>query len=434
MAGVFGLFSRGARRAKGAAARQTVAGGGGKKIAGGAAASMLSSGQPGEQDAASGPPIDISGQPAVEVSATVVNEQADVLGSRHTFLFKNFPQPRLREQVASELRLSEAEHYKRQSHKFYSEPIDMFPRDDWFYEDHEKEFVRTALGVSDVATETDDDHTSIDHTFYHKLSEFRQVVNDNTRRLLLIICPEILLMILTLGSLWLFFGPETQVGPMPLQWLGLGVLTLVGFAIQMFIYYISFDNTQTRNTLGMNTYIVNKFARIVHNFQEAKRKALNIERAMRMRQAQQLQDEAGTWTLAYHWLATRLMLNGILMRNTTFQISRNTAFYNFGGQIVCLALAALVIMCGYYIGSAFGSPMANWMYALELGVVSIIYIIVTYYFIVADPFAMFRSSLNADQWPMYNTIGYPQSVEQHVGEDKLQIITFRDRNRVETGD
>ncbi len=433
MVGVFRIFSRASRRAK----VGRPAGGTAKKIAGGAASEVLGNTLANEERPEAtlevGRSADIVNADGALATQAHPSELDHVADNRRTLMFRHMPQPRLREQVASELQMSEAQSYADQFRKFYSTPLEMFPRDDWFYEDHEKDFVRRALGVSTRKTELDDSETSIDHTFYHKLEEYRRITNDNTRKFLLILCPEILLMILLAGAIWSITPyADLSIVPIPSTWLVLGGMTLVGFALQLFFYYVSFDNQQTRNTLGVNTYITNKFARVTHNFQEAKRHALNIERSMRMRDSDKLKEEAGMWTLAYNWLGMRLIFCGMLIRNTTFQISRNTSFYKFGGQIVCIALTVGTILLAVQFFPISASEVS--MLAIELSATALVYIIATYYMFAGDPFSLFRNSLNADQWATYNTIGVPGSIAQHVGEDKLQIITFRDRNRMESGD
>jgi len=39
--------------------------------------------------------------------------------------------------------------------------------------------------------------------------------------------------------------------------------------------------------------------------------------------------------------------------------------------------------------------------------------------------------LEANEWSRFHLIGLDTTIRDHVGEDKLQIVTFRDRNRFE---
>lgn len=353
---------------------------------------------------------------------------------RRTLLFKDMPQPRLHENVAADLELEQAERYAAQARAFYSQPLDMFPRDDWFYEDHEKTFTRLGLGVAENKNETDDNATSVDHRFFHKLDEYRKVTNDNTRKLLMILYPEVLmLLVLALLTVNWFMPDAPGVLGVPLSWI-VAVAGLLGaLALQGFIYFVAYDNTQTRNTLGMNVYITNKFARVTHNYQQARQHAMNVEQNMQMRHVKRLEKEAGVWALSYNWLAMRLFLSGLLIRNTTFQISRNTSFYNLGGQLISFLIAAVGIGLAYGVARVFDLSMANThMLAVEIGVVALIYIVMTFYVISADCFGRFRDNFNADQWSTFDDIGFPDSVTRHVARDKQQILTFRDRNRFES--
>ncbi|VAW06406.1 hypothetical protein MNBD_ALPHA05-307, partial [hydrothermal vent metagenome] len=39
--------------------------------------------------------------------------------------------------------------------------------------------------------------------------------------------------------------------------------------------------------------------------------------------------------------------------------------------------------------------------------------------------------LESNEWSRFHIISLDRTIRDHVGEDKLQIVTFRDRNRIE---
>ena len=43
---------------------------------------------------------------------------------------------------------------------------------------------------------------------------------------------------------------------------------------------------------------------------------------------------------------------------------------------------------------------------------------------------MFRV-IESNEWSRFHTVDLDSTIRDHVGEDKLQIVTFRDRNRME---
>ena len=43
---------------------------------------------------------------------------------------------------------------------------------------------------------------------------------------------------------------------------------------------------------------------------------------------------------------------------------------------------------------------------------------------------MFRV-VESNEWSRFHTVDIAATIRDHVGEDKLQIVTFRDRNRFE---
>ena len=39
--------------------------------------------------------------------------------------------------------------------------------------------------------------------------------------------------------------------------------------------------------------------------------------------------------------------------------------------------------------------------------------------------------IEGNEWSRFHQLGFQRTVADHVGEDKVQIVTFRDRNRME---
>ena len=105
--------------------------------------------------------------------------------------------------------------------------------------------------------------------------------------------------------------------------------------------------------------ITSKFARINNNFQVAKRRALNVERNMRMAQADELKEEAGVWTMTYQWFAMRLLLCELMIRNRFYQIRRNTILYWLAGAFASLAITAgAAYAAGRFFPAPDGAPLA----------------------------------------------------------------------------
>ena len=269
---------------------------------------------------------------------------------------------------------------------------------------------------------------SIDQRFLDVTTLFRRTLNDNTRRMLLYWTP--VLFVLSFGAAYfldkagfVITGSKTVSGVFgPTETLYVAA-SIVGAALAFLIYSWPYKVVQQRNLMNLDNYTTSKFARINNNFQVAKRRALNVERDKRMSQREELKDEAGAWTLAYHWFAMRLMLCELVIRNKFYQVRRNTTLYWVGGLglTVCALAVLLIVML---LDGATGQ-----MLAIVAGAGGAYFLIVAAIMRRATP--MMFSVLEANEWSRFHLIGLDLTIRDHVGEDKLQIVTFRDRNRFE---
>ena len=334
-------------------------------------------------------------------------------------LFTQLPRPRLTERSATDLTLEQATAYSKDARGFYGFKFPLFTRGDFFYEEVEEDFLNKALGFQD---------NSIDQRFLDVTTLFRRTLNDNTRRMLLYWTP--ILFVLSFGAAYfldkagfVITGPKSIGGVLgPAETLYVAA-SIVGAALAFLIYSWPYKVVQQRNLMNLDNYTTSKFARINNNFQVAKRRALNVERDKRMSQREELKDEAGAWTLAYHWFAMRLMLCELVIRNKFYQVRRNTTLYWVAGLgLTMCALAVLLIIL--LLDGAAGQMLAT-----VAGAGGAYFLIVAAIMRRATP--MMFSVLEANEWSRFHLIGLDLTIRDHVGEDKLQIVTFRDRNRFE---
>ncbi|NWG45624.1 MAG: hypothetical protein HXY25_03640 [Alphaproteobacteria bacterium] len=353
-----------------------------------------------------------------------------------TLFFLELPRPQLTERSASDLSLEKAREYVAQSETFFSNDIRLFSRGDIFYEEVEQGYLAEVLGA---------DKGSIDTLFVTVAQDLRKALNANTRLLFLVYAPLLLVGLLTLAALLMGRGGAAMEVPRALAFTGLtdgallrdltiaGGVAAAGLVLLLLVTKWPYEVTQQRNLLGFDNYVSNKYARINHNFQVAKRKALNVERDKRRSELEALREEAGTWTLAYHWFAFRLLLCDLMIRNVLFQVRRNTTLYGMGGAAICLALAgglvALAASPGWHgplgIAADDGPPL------IALAALAVVYVVVCFGLITRDAFAIVRGTLEGNQWNRFQFVNLAQSIADHVGEDKIQIVTFRDRFRTE---
>lgn len=212
-------------------------------------------------------------------------------------------------------------------------------------------------------------------------------------------------------------GPQAQAGFL------YGGAALIGAALTFLVYSWPYKVVQQRNLMNLDNYVTSKFARINNNFQVAKRRALNVERDKRMSERDALKDEAGAWTLSYHWFASRLFLCETMLRNKFYQVRRNTTLYWVGGMafsVVLLAgIGAYLVVTGaaLFVIGAFAAAAGG--YLVVAGAIT------------ARATGMMFGVLESNEWSRFHIINLDRTIRDHVGEDKLQIVTFRDRNRIE---
>lgn len=332
-----------------------------------------------------------------------------------TMLFRQLPRPHLTERTASELTLEQARAYAEQSQRFYDYGFPLFARGDFFYEEVEEEFLNAALGGGSE---------SVDQRFIEVTTLFRKTLNDNTRRLLVCWTPGVFVICFAAGAYFAYadVGASALEGPARIATsYGFALVAAVFFAFLIFSW--PYKVVQQRNLMSLDNYITSKFARINNNFQVAKRRALNVERDKRMAQREELKEEAGVWTLAYHWFAMRLFLGELMIRNKFYQVRRNTTLYWLAGlALTILALAGFAVILALA-----GAPVQGLAIFSAAGLAYIVFAAAA----MRRAAPMMFAVLESNEWSRFHLINLHQTIRDHVGEDKVQIVTFRDRNRFE---
>ena len=324
-------------------------------------------------------------------------------------MFSQLPRPRLTEKSASELSLEQAREYAEQAARFYDFEFPLFPRGDFFYEEIEKDFLHEALGYAE---------NSIDQRFIDVANLFRRTLNDNTRRLMIYWAPFF-------GALFLggaVAAVKIQTFVME-PWIIYAAAAALSVFFAFLVYSWPYKVVQQRNLLNLDNYVTSKFARINNNFQVAKRRALNVERDKRIPERQELMDEAGAWTLAYHWFAMRLFLCESILRNKFYQVRRNTALYWAGG-------AFLIVVASVIAASALWMTGASTKDVIVFSSAAAAFLVLSGA-VTARATSMMFNVVRSNEWSRFAMINLDRTIRDHVAEDKLQIVTFRDRNRME---
>jgi hypothetical protein len=346
-------------------------------------------------------------------------DEREATGARGFFFFKHLARPTLVERTAADLTVEEAREYAAEAQKFYTYAFPLFTRADFFYEEVEQEFIDAALGR---------ENGSADANFLSIMDKFRRELNANTARLFLFYAPALLVLTVVAAFAAAGFAAPQIAETAALAGTGAGRAVVVAgvlaaaLGLLMLLYHWPYKVTQQQNLLGLDNYITSKFSRINQNFQVAKRRAMNVERNMRMHQANELKEEAGVWTIAYQWFAMRLLFCEMTVRNKLYQIRRNTTLYGVAGAVLSVALAGVLAVAAQALGlAAWGEVLA----------VSGLFIAAAYLLIMARATRETLSVLQPKEWNRFHLVDLHETVRDHVGEDKLQIVTFRDRNRLE---
>lgn len=333
-------------------------------------------------------------------------------------LFTQLPRPRLTEKAASDLTLEQAERYASDAKDFYRYDFSLFARGDFFYEEVEEDYLNDALGFG---------RDSIDKRFLDVTRLFRRTLNGNTRRMLVYWMPIIFILTFAPAIYAVSVGLDTSIlsfdETSKREAALFGVAALSGALLAFLFYSWPFKVVQQRNLMNLDNYVTSKFARINNNFQVAKRRALNVERDKRMSQRDELKSEAGSWTLAYHWFAMRLFLCEMALRNKFYQLRRNTTLYWTGGLFIIAAVSVAVIYV-MHVHDASNSAILSFAGA------SLLYLIIAGSIMRRTTGMMFHV-LESNEWSRFHLMDLDETIRDHVGEDKLQIVTFRDRNRFE---
>lgn len=380
------------------------------------AATKAGAGEAARQLSAAVPPLDVFGDDSADTTPQ----------GFETFLFKQLRRPRLTERSASDLTIEDAQDYAKQASRFYGFNFPLFARDDFFYEEVEQEFLRNALGH---------DEDSIDTRFIEVMTLFRRTLNDNTRTMLVFWAPLFFVSSLVFGlylSTTLFgnevlaaigmSGASSEDGYFSIILFAAGGL-LLGLFLTFLFFSWPYKVVQQRNLMNLDNYLTSKFARINHNFQVAKRRALNVERDKRMGQREELKDDAGAWTLSYHWFAMRLFLCELTIRNKFYQIRRNTTLY-WAASIGLCSIGLLMVLG---VGSMANVPIKLLGIVGAIGSISILLTGLVLRRVSAMTFRV----IEANEWSRFHMVSLQNTIADHVGEDKVQIVTFRDRNRFE---
>jgi len=368
-----------------------------------------------------------TGAPAVGAVGRTVKPQ-DLIDVRYGVFFKIFTCPDSDEPTIGPNDLPVAMEMAKRAHEFYKLRADLFPPDDIFYEQVEEAFIDKVTRI-DNGGEKDQ--------FLATLDSARKITNDNTRMLFCEITPMVLLVALGGYATTLLFVEQlalTQfmgsIASEEVTRLIVGEIAVgAGVIFAAFVYWFSYTHIQRANSLSLNVFITTEFARLNNAFRVAQREALQAETQLADTQKDELKKLAGSWTLAYHWIGVRLFLEEMIVRNTMFQIRRNTTLYRVLGVLICIGILAFVTLLTVMVPQFFPTRGSLLLALPHLVLAALVFMFVAYALTMPKPFAIVATSLLKDQWYRYDTLGVGDAIVEQVTRDKVQIVINRDRAR-----
>jgi hypothetical protein len=151
-------------------------------------------------------------------------------------------------------------------------------------------------------------------------------------------------------------------------------------------------------------------------------------------QRDEVMKKASAWALTYHWVAVRQLVEEFIVRNTMFQIRRNTILYVALGFVLCLVISAAMTGLVYLAANAVPNSHTPALMAVgHFAVVSAAFLLVSFGLIMRRPFAIVATNLRKDEWNRFATLQVGDAIAEQVTRDKVQIIINRDRARAAGG-
>lgn len=315
---------------------------------------------------------------------------------------------------------------------YYKIRPDLFPKED-FYEKVEASFID---GVTRI------DNSGAEDQFVRVLDRARRIANDNTRTMFCEVAPIALMLILIWHGVMLIADPflllnrdtplwslqTAQVFGVELALAG-GALGVALLAMTT-IYSLSYTNMQRQNALALNNFISIEFARLTNMFRVAQRECLQAEAMLSDSQRDEVMKKASNWALAYHWISVRQLLEEFVVRNSMFQIRRNTVLYVALGFLVCLVVAGTLGVLGYFAAAwAPNSHTTGVVVLLHFAVITGVFVVLMYGLVMRKPVSIISTHMRKDEWNRFATLAVGDAIAEQVTRDKVQIIINRDRAR-----
>ncbi len=364
--------------------------------------------------------------------------------TQRTLFFKAAPHFQLRHKASAGYSLNAASEELAIAKAYFDNGFDLFPGEEFFYEDIERDFLAHALNPFRAKPETisllrtdgegrkaHGDVTigeSVDENFLHNIESFRAITDANSRRLLLIITPLIIAAALIGAIGAMFVGPVGALSETVAEALMLGGLAILAWAAIGMFYLVSYNSQQRYNVVALRAYVSDKFNRIQQNILRVKDTLIQLHLNKTIRDEKLVREEVEVWSGALLWLITRLTFCEFTIRNTVFRIWRDAFLMHVAGQLACFVLLLLVLACAPFIAAAAGASQADLSIAvLKLSAMAVVMIGVAYWGIMRRPIRLVAAILASNNWTRLSDVKVLDILTEVISVDKLEIIRTRSK-------
>ncbi|MGJ3232006.1 MAG: hypothetical protein ACFE0P_09420 [Oceanicaulis sp.] len=274
-----------------------------------------------------------------------------------------------------------------------------------------------------------------DRGVLYLLNESRKLMNDNVRKLAVwfscILGAVLLVNILAndaglVQRLGLFAGlsDDALVSSAQLTSLVVGAGSCLLAAMVMWaLYYAEYSPYQRNTAREMANFLTRYLARVNDHYRTAVGKAKSVTVGQE-RDSKQLSEEAQLWMLNISWIALRVFFVETYVRNTVFQIRRNSHYYLvFVPTGFLLGLAVVLIAVGLFTERApFETILAlGWVFAALFVLVVTLY---AFYLITA---MRALEEIDQGEWISFHTLRLDTVMSEIVGKYAEDVGYWKNR-------
>ncbi|MEQ8404708.1 MAG: hypothetical protein RKE49_06395 [Oceanicaulis sp.] len=274
-----------------------------------------------------------------------------------------------------------------------------------------------------------------DRGVLYLLNESRKLMNDNVRKLAVwfscILGAVLLVNILAndaglVQRLGLFAGlsDDALVSSAQLTSLVVGAGSCLLAAMVMWaLYYAEYSPYQRNSAREMANFLTRYLARVNDHYRTAVGKAKSVTVGQE-RDSKHLSDEAQLWMLNISWIALRVFFIETYVRNTVFQIRRNSHYYLVFVPTGFLALLAVVLVAlGLFTDRApFETILAlGWVFA------ALFLLVVTLYAFYLISAMRALEEIDQGEWISFHTLRLDSVMSEIVGKYAEDVGYWKNR-------